>query len=234
MRAEYVTLLTIQERDQRLQDIRTQLTRIPQDKELAATRLAQTKAAVATAKGAVQDNEMAIKTLELDGGTRRQTLLRLKNQQFETRKNEEFQALNHEIARYAKEVDDLETGELELMEKADLLRAALKDAELAMSTIQAGVDEEVRALDARVTAFEAEAVILEEERTTKASEVEEILFSLYSRLLSTRGTPALVALSDSGQCRGCHVKAISSVQARVRGEKELAQCENCGRILFAE
>lgn len=234
MRTEYVTLATIQERDLRLQDIRTQLERIPQDKQLAATRLSDNKAAVEAAKSACQQNEVAIKSLELDIGTRKETISRLKTQQFETRKNEEFNALKHEIERYSKEVDDLETQELELMEKADALAAQLKDAEAALATIQSGVDEEVKMLDERAKAFETEAGTLETEREAKIAETDEDLFSMYSRLLKTRGAPVLVALSDDGQCRGCHVKAISSVQARVRGEKEMVQCENCGRILFAE
>jgi predicted nucleic acid-binding Zn-ribbon protein len=224
----------IQERDQRLQDIRAQLERIPVDKEQAATRLANHLKAVEDAKAAVQQNEVAIKSVELDTNTRRETINRLKTQQFETRKNDEFNALKHEIERYGKDVDTLETQELELMEKADGLKAELKAAQESLAAIQAGVDEEVKMLDERAIAFEAEAAQLEAERNAKAAEVDEDTFSLYSRLLKTRGAPVLVALSDSGQCRGCHVKAISSVQARVRGEKELVQCENCGRILFAE
>lgn len=234
MRDEYVTLLSIQERDLRLQDLRTQLERIPRDKDQAATRLATNRKAVDDAKTAVQENEMAIKSVELDIGTRRQTIDRLKTQQFETRKNEEYQALKHEIDRYTKEVDTLETRELELMETADGLKQDLRQAEEALARVKAGVDEEVRELDQRAAAFEKEAAQLEGERNAKAEGVEESLLSLYSRLLKTRGAPVLVALSDAGQCHGCHVKAISSVQARVRAQKELVQCENCGRILYPE
>jgi predicted nucleic acid-binding Zn-ribbon protein len=234
MRPEYVTMLSIQERDQRLQDIRAQLERIPQDKEMAATRLAQNIAAVEATKSAVQQNEIAMKNLELDTKTRQETINRLKTQQFETRKNEEFQALKHEIVRYTKDVDVLETRELELMETADSLRGTHKKAEEALAMIQAGVDAEVKSLDERSSAFAIEATQLEGERSTKAEDVDEDLFTLYSRLIKTRGVPVLVALSGSGQCAGCHVKAISSVQSRVRGEKEMVQCENCGRILFPE
>ncbi|MDE0827015.1 MAG: C4-type zinc ribbon domain-containing protein [Akkermansiaceae bacterium] len=234
MRTEYVTLATIQERDLRLQDIRTQLERIPEDKSLAATRLADNQASVEAAKSAGQHNEVAIKTLELDIETRRETINRLKTQQFETRKNEEFNALKHEIMRYTEDVDGLETQELELMEKADALNSVLKDATAALAKIQGAVNEEVKMLDERVTTFEAEAITLESEREAKIAETDEDLFSMYSRLLKTRGVPVLVALSDDGQCRGCHVKAISSIQARVRGEKEMVQCENCGRILYPE
>ena len=138
MQPDFETLLILQDRDLRLRDIHTQLERIPREKEQASDRLAQTKAAAEAAKSAVQENEVAIKNVELDIGTRRETIGRLKKQQFETRKNEEYQALGHEVVRYGKEVDDLETTELELMEKADQLRGALGDVEAALNRRVAG------------------------------------------------------------------------------------------------
>jgi predicted nucleic acid-binding Zn-ribbon protein len=234
MQAEFEHLLILQERDMRLQDIHTQLERIPRDKEFASERLAHSKTLVEAAKAAQQENEVAIKKVELDVGTRRQTISRLKTQQFETRKNEEYQALKHEIDRYTKEVDGLETQELELMEKADQLRNSLQEAEGALARLQAGVDEEISLLDQRSAALGEEVVSVQEKRDAEMTKLSEDLYSLYSRLLASRGAPVVVELSREGQCRGCHVKAISSIAVRVQGGKELVQCENCGRVLYPE
>ena len=234
MQAEFEHLLILQDRDQRAHEINSQLERIPRDEEFAKERLAQNMAAVEAAKTAVQENEIAIKNVDLDAGTRRQTVSRLKTQQFETRKNEEYQALAHEIDRYTKEVDAFETQELELMEKADQLRKDLRDAEEALSRLQAGVDEEIALLKQRGVALEQESASVREKRDAEVVQIDADLYSLYSRLLASRGTPVVVALSSEGQCLGCHVRAISSVTVRVRSGKELVQCENCGRILYPE
>ena len=74
----------------------------------AKSRLADDETAVANALAAVREVELKIKNLELDAQTRRNSIERLKQQQFETRKNEEFQALGHEVTRYEKEVRSLE------------------------------------------------------------------------------------------------------------------------------
>ena len=234
MQQVFEHLLILQDRDLRLRDIKNQLERIPRDMEQAAERLAQTKAAAEAAKLAVQENEVAIKNVELDIGTRRETINRLKNQQFETRKNEEYQALGHEVTRYVKEVDGLETTELELMEKADQLRGALAEVEQSLAKLQKGVDEEIAMLQQRQATLEAEKAEVQEKRDAEIAKIDEDLASLYDRLLASRGAPVVVALTPAAQCQGCHVKAISSVAVRVQGGKELVQCENCGRILFPE
>lgn len=234
MQPDFEHLLILQDRDLRLRDIHLQLERIPRDKEQASERLAQTKTATAAAKLAVQENEVAIKNVELDIGTRRETINRLKKQQFETRKNEEYQALGQEVIRYGKEVDALETTELELMEKADQLRGVLAELEDALGKLQKGVDEEIAALNQRQATMEAEKVEVQAKRDAEIAKLDEDLASLYDRLLASRGAPVVVALTPVAQCQGCHVKAISSVAVRVQGGKELVQCENCGRILYPE
>ena len=112
MLAEIQSLLILQDRDQRLRSLDEDLKLIPINKERAKERLANDLSAVEAAKKAIQENEIAIKNLELDIGTRKDTLTKLKVQQYETKKNEEFTALANEIDRYNKDVDDLETQEL--------------------------------------------------------------------------------------------------------------------------
>ena len=158
----------------------------------------------------------------------------LKKQQFETRKNEEYQALGNEVVRYGKEVDERETKELELMEKADQLHGTLAEVEESLTKLQIGVDEEIAMLNQRQTSLDAEKTEVQGKRDAEIAKLDEDLADLYDRLLASRGAPVVVALTPVAQCQGCHVKAISSIAVRVQGGKELVQCENCGRILYPE
>lgn len=227
-------LLRIQDKDLRLQEIRKQLERIPKEQEMARTRLARHEQAVHDAKQAVNENEVAIKNVELDIGTRRQTVDRLRQQQFETRKNEEYRALASEVTRYTGEVDTLETRELELMEHGDALRTALAAAKAAHATTKAGVDEEVANLEARSVNFSRELGQLEAERATLAAALDEDLLSLYNRLLALRGAPIVVPVTPARQCTGCHVRVTPATMVRVQAGQDLVSCENCGRILYPE
>ena len=234
MPPDIVGLLTLQERDLRLQELRKELERIPREQDLARDRLAANQQAVDEAKAAVQENEVAIKTVELDVGTRKESIARLKQQQFETRKNEEYQALGVKVTHYSSEIDGLETRELELMERGDALRGRLTEAEEAFATTKGGVDEEVSTLQKRADNFTREVDGLENEREQLLKGMDESLISIYERLLKLRGAPVVVQMRPDRQCLGCHVRATPATMVRVHAGKELVNCENCGRILDPE
>lgn len=231
MLAKIQSLLVLQDRDQRLLKLEQDIKRIPADKERAKERLANDLAAVANAKKAVQDNEVAIKNVELDIGTRKNTLDRLKVQQYETKKNDEFTALEHEITRYNGEIDQLETNELELMEKADTLRDAQQQAEKALTLTQEMVDDEIAQLDKRSAEVQTQHQEVTAERAKLAADIDPDLLSLYERLMKSKGGDAVVA-AEKSQCQGCHMKIVPATMIKVQAEKEIAQCENCGRILY--
>jgi predicted nucleic acid-binding Zn-ribbon protein len=231
MLAEIQSLLVLQDRDQRILSLEEDMKQIPASKEQAKERLANDNELVANAKKAVLDNEVAIKNLELDIGTRKNTLDRLKVQQYETKKNDEFTALENEISRYNEEVDELETKELELMEKADSLRAELQKAEDALALTQGMVDEEIAQLEQRSEEVKAQHEEVSAERAKLAADVDEDMLSLYERLMASKGGDAIVSAENS-QCHGCHMKVVPSTMINVQAEKQMTQCENCGRILY--
>lgn len=225
-------LLVLQDRDRRLRTLADELARIPRDETRAKDRLAGDTEAVRKAKDAVMANEVEIKKVELDTGTRKTTIQRLKTQQFETRKNDEFQALAHEVTRYEKDIDELETRELELMEKADALRAALEAAEAALAKTRRLVDEDLAALAERRERMEAESREVQAERSKLAAAAPQDLLPLYERLLKTKNGLAVVPVAG-GKCGGCHMKLVASTLVKVNSGAEGTQCESCGRLVYA-
>ncbi|WP_193214647.1 zinc ribbon domain-containing protein [Luteolibacter marinus] len=226
-------LLVLQDRDRRLITLADELARIPKDEARAKDRLAGDQAAVAKAKEAMMANEVEIKKVELDAGTRKTTIQRLKTQQFETRKNDEFQALGNEIIRYEKEIDGLETRELELMEQADALRATLASAEAALAKTKKLVDEDLATLAERQDRIKAESVEVQAARAKLAETAPESLMPLYERLIKTKNGLAVVPMS-AGKCSGCHIKLVASTLVKVNAGTEGVQCESCGRLLYPE
>lgn len=225
-------LLVLQDRDRRLRTLADELARIPKDEARADDRLAGDTEAVRKAKAAMMANEVEIKKVELDTGTRRTTIQRLKVQQFETRKNDEFQALGHEIVRYEKEIDALESKELELMESADTLRATLQEAEAALAHTRKLVNEDLAALAGRKQRLEAETLEVQAARDTLAAAAPQQLLPLYDRLLKTKNGLAVVPVTG-GKCTGCHMKLVASTLVKVNSGVEGAQCESCGRLVYA-
>lgn len=231
---EVRSLLILQDRDRRLLAISKDLEKLPQDEARANTKLAADQAAVTKAHDALREAELRVKKVELDANTRRTTILRLKNQQFETRKNEEFQALGHEITRYEKEVDTLETHELEAMEEADKLRSHLTTTETARKHTQGLIDEDLKSIRERKERLITTREEVRLERAPLAAEIDAALLSYYERLMKTKDGLAIAPMLDGCRCGGCQMKLIASTIVKVQAGTERATCENCGRILYSE
>lgn len=230
---EVRSLLILQDRDRRLLALAKDLDKLPQDEARAKAKLAGDEAAVTKAHDALREAELKVKKIELDAETRRNTVKRLKLQQFETRKNEEFQALGHEIVRYEKEVDDFETQELEGMEEVDKFRSTLTTAEAAKKKTQVLVDEDLTSIKERHQRLQATRDEVRAEREPIAAQIESGLLAFYERLMKTKDGLAVAPMAD-GRCGGCQMKLIPSTVVNVQAGRERTQCENCGRILYSE
>lgn len=223
-------LIALQECDQKIRAFEKDLKDLPRLQEHARSRLSDDEEAVAKARGAMQDIEVKIKGLQLDTGTRRTTIARLKDQQFNTRKNEEFQALSHEVIRYEAEVVKLEDQELELMEKLEGARPPVAAANAKLADTKKLVDEELKALEERRVILTDRLAELKAQRAQVASEIEPEALGLYDRLMRTKGGTAVAALEE-GICQGCHVRVVTGTVQKLRLNEEITQCEQCGRVL---
>jgi predicted nucleic acid-binding Zn-ribbon protein len=226
-------LLVLQDRDRRLQSLRKDLEKLPQELSRAKGKLSGDQAAMDQASEALKTAELEVKKVELDAETRRTTIKRLKLQQFETRKNDEYQALGHEVTRYEKEVDDLETRELELMEEVDAARAKLRTAQEALAKTRVLVDADLASIAEREKNLLASRAELQAERDKLAANPSITILPLYERLLKTKDGIAVAPMHE-GRCGGCHMKLIAATVIKVQSGKEIAQCEDCGRILYPD
>lgn len=233
MQDEVRALLILQDRDRRLLALAKDLEKLPQDEARAKAKLAGDEAAVTKAHQALLDCELRVKKIELDAETRRTTIKRLKLQQFETRKNEEFVALGHEIVRYEKDLDAFETLELEAMEEVDGYRQAQKAAEAARAVTRKLVEEDLATIAQRHDRMQADKAEVTAERARLLANVPEDLIPLYNRLMKSKEGLAIAPMRD-GKCEGCHMKLIASTVIKVQSNREIAQCEDCGRILYVE
>ena len=231
MLPEITKLLQLQERDQRIRKLQKELKDIPKHEAAAKTQLAGDQAAVETASQNVKEIEVKIKGLELDIQTRQNSIKRLQDQQFETRKNDEFRALGHEIERYQKDVSGIEDKELEQMEKLETSRTVLKEAQARLAATQGQVDEELKVLGERAEGVKKRLAELESERRDLAGPIEPTALALYDRLFTKKPDAAVVPL-ENGICGGCHMKVVLGTIQELRSSQQPTQCDSCGRILY--
>jgi len=224
-------LLVIQDRDQKAKDLNSDLERMPIEKEQASLKLAKLKEAVKSIEETIMENEVAMKNLELDINTRKDSIAKLKVQQFETRKNEEFTAMEHEIDRYSEEITQLEDSQLELMEKGETLNTQLNEARADLDKNQQTVDAEISIISERSNQCNKQLDEIKADRITISSKIEEDLLDRYDRIFKSKKGIAVCEL-DNDICAGCHMKVTPATAAAVRSEKTITVCDQCGRILY--
>ena len=232
MQPELEQLLVLQNRQQKIRQIQTEIKTMPQQRQNLEAQLAASAAALNALKSKAQHLEMDRKTLELDAGTRRESINRLKTQQYETRKNDEFRAMGNEIERYEKEIQQIEDQELELMDQAEKVKAELAVEEKKAAGARDSIARQMADLETKGKALEGQLNQLTTESSELASKVEEDLLSRFERLFASKGDAAVVALEHE-VCTGCHMKVTTQTAHRVKNGKEIVSCEQCGRILYA-
>jgi predicted nucleic acid-binding Zn-ribbon protein len=113
------TLLILQDRDTKKLGIEAQLKAVPRDVAAVEAKIASEKAAIEAARTEIRELETKKKLLETEIGSAETKLAKYRTQQLSVRKNEEYQALGHEIETTQAKIGEFEGKELEVMYAID-------------------------------------------------------------------------------------------------------------------
>ena len=224
-------LLILQDRQQKIRQIQTEIRTLPLQRKNLEGQLEASAAGVEALKQKTRQVEVDRKKLELDVGTRTDSITKLRTQQYETRKNDEFQAMGHEIERYENEIKKIEDEELELMLQTDKLKAELGEEEKKAATTKESVSRQLVDLDEKSKTLESRLRELTKERGDLGAKIDEDLLDRFDRLFESKGDAAVVAL-EHNVCTGCHMKVTTATVAHAKAGKEIVSCEQCGRIVY--
>jgi hypothetical protein len=185
----------------------------------------------------LRELETKKKLLETEIGSAEDKLGRYRTQQLAVRKNDEYQALGHEIATMQGQISELEGQELAVMYSIDEAKKKFAAAEAELKANISGHETRVKTLREREARLAAELKAVQDEVTTARAPVEPIRLRVYDRI-AVRNMPAVVAI-HAGKCGGCHLKVSSEVESAARGKHvdplaQLPTCDQCGRIVYWE
>lgn len=232
MKAEVEQLLILQDRDKKIRAVERELSAAPDERKAFEKRMADIEATLDKAKTRAREIEVERKNQQLEAQTKRDKIARFRNQQLETRKNEEYQALTNEIARAERDITAIEDGELDLMEEAETLKPRVLAAEAQATTTRQQVEKQRTDLEGKLKALQDQLSVLQSDREALTAGLDEELLYRYNRIFQGKGE-AVVGLENQ-VCQGCHMKLTTQTLVRVKGGHEIVGCEQCGRILYWE
>ena len=224
-------LLILQERDRRLQRLRGELVQIEPERQALRAKAADAQKALENAKEKVKQLESDRKNLELEVEAKKQLIAKYSLQQFQTRKNEEYRALAHEIELCKQAISKLEDEQLEFMEQGDAGQREVAAASQHAAEIKRALDSRLADLAAREKNLRAEFEELETNRDALAEAVDESTRVRYERLFRQKGQNVVVGIQH-GVCGGCHMQLSRQIIVTCQAEQEIITCPNCARILY--
>jgi len=231
------TLLILQDRDTKRLGLEAQLKAVPKEIAAVEAKIAGEKAAINAAKTEVMGLETQKKLLETEIGSAETKLAKYRTQQSQVRKNEEYQALGHEIETTEKQIGDFEGNQLELMYGLDEAKKKFAAAEAVLKANITGHETRIKTLHERATSVAEELKGALAALAAARESVAEPARRIYDRI-AVRTQPVVVS-SHGGNCNGCHLRISNEVETAARGKgplgpNQLATCENCGRIVYWE
>ena len=224
-------LLILQDRDRKLSTLREELEHIPIERQQLQAKSAHAQGSLDAAKLLVKQLESDRKKLELDVEAKKEQIARYSLQQFQTKKNEEYRALAHEIELCKQAISGLDDEQLVLMERADAAQKEVVAIGQATSEIKRTLDSRLADLAAREKNLQAELSGLVTNRDELAGAVDVSARSRYERLFKQKGQNVVVGIQH-GVCGGCHMQLSRQIVVTCQAEQEVVTCVNCGRILY--
>ncbi len=161
-------------------------------------------------------------------------VVKYRTQQLEIKKQDEYDALEHEIKTILGSIDEQETEEIEFLdeiERSETVLARLKEEmtkatttfEAQIATINQGLEVNEAELDeTKATVEKARGDI---DDTSALQQYDFVCRQVKARF------PIIVTV-NAAKCSGCHIKVESEVESEARRGQQLIRCSNCGRIVY--
>jgi uncharacterized protein len=224
-------LLILQDRDRKIIRTQDELAHIEPERQEFNRKLSSTTTKLDAAKLRVKQLESERKKLELDVDAKKQQIDKYSTQQLQTKKNEEYRALTHEIEMAKEVIVKLEDQQLELMEQGEAAQKEVNVQQAAANEAKKLVESKITELNQREQVLKKELADLTSNREELASAVDESTRTRYERLLKTKGSNVVVGVHHHS-CGGCHMKLSRGVVVGIQADQEIVTCPQCGRILY--
>src|SRR6202043_150928 len=215
MLKEIEQLLLLQERDQKIKMYKAELETVPLEQQRIEQFVAAKSNAFDQLRQRSRDVEVQRKNLELDAQSRRDSIAKYKTQQFQTRKNEEFQAIGQEIHRFEREIEQIEDNEIEVMELSERIQREMGHSEQELKAAKRQSEQQQADLKRKQAILEERLRETQAEREQLTQGLDPDLLFQYTRLFATKGGNAVVPVEHEF-CMGCHMKNTTALVHRAK------------------
>ena len=231
MNADLERLIALQKLDSTADAARKKMAGEPEHELALEARLEAARQQVAAAKEAVAANKAARAVLDKEVAVQQGRLSKFRETAMAVKTNQEYHAVQHEIAFAQTEIKKIEDTTLERMMEADDLAAVLKTAEAFLAAETKAVDAERKTGSAAHIEMQATLERIAGERAVLVAGLNKDVLATFERVAVKRNGVA-VSEARAGVCTICHVRLRPQIFNTVLRNDSILQCDHCNRILY--
>jgi predicted nucleic acid-binding Zn-ribbon protein len=231
MLPELAHLIRLQAIETRAADARKRIADAPARIAALDAKLNSARNEVAAAKQAQTDSQTQRRSIEKDLLAAQQHLSKSKETLMAVKTNQEYHAMQSQIAAGTTEVGRIEERMLVNMVEADEIAARLKKAEATVEAEEVAVAKERKAIEAEAQEMERVVSASQEERARLVQQIPRATLEMFERVARARQGIAVTEAID-GHCSLCHVRLRPQVYNTIRRNDAIVQCDSCQRVLY--
>lgn len=148
------------------------------------------------------------------------------------KKNEEYQALLHEIDALKKQVALKEERIITIMVEIDEAKAHLEEDKQRIEAELAEIEQECAKIDEELQEAVQEREALEAQREPLLQKANPKLLARYRRIRKAKGGGKAVVPLENEACTGCHMRVTPQMANEILAGEKTHACSHCGRLLY--
>lgn len=226
------TLLELQKLDLKIQSRKSREDEIPKQKDKYKIRRQRLDQELKDSEGRVKALQLEQRECEGDIEQRRQQIAKYDTQLLAVKKNEEYQALLHEIEILKKQIAVKEERIIAILIEIDDANERHTEDKHRIQAELADIDTECRKIDDELTEAIKERKTLEDERGPLLEKIDPSLVTRYDRVRRSKKSGAAIVPLRGDFCSGCNMIIRPQIVNEVLGGEKIHNCNHCGRLLF--
>jgi uncharacterized protein len=218
---------------QRAKALRDRLASAPRTLAARQTALASRQADLEKARKALQDAKVQLKKNEHALQAQQAKIDDLKVKLNQVKKNEEYKALQNQIAHDKAAMSKTEDEILQTYELIENQSATFAKLEAELKSFARDVDALHTEIESQASAHKSQLQELEQAIVEAEISIPEQERERYSRTVRQFGADALAAC-ENGACLGCFTAVTTQMLNHLINGDQLMFCKSCGRLLYLD
>lgn len=226
------SLLKLQSLDLQIEKLRLRETEIPKQKSKYDIHKKRLEDELKSSENRHKSLLLEQRECEGDITAKQADIKKKENQLLSVKKNEEYQALLHEMEMHKKQIAIKEERIIAIMTELDEAKSCLEEDKKRIGAEQEEITAECSKIDGELAVAVSERKALEGQRGPLIAEIDPSMLSKYERIRKAKKTgPALVPLQGES-CSGCFMTITAQHVNEILAGDKFMPCNHCGRLVY--